>query len=210
MRRLCREAAAAGAPADAVARIWRSICGDVAVARGLKAVYVAGGDMTLTLEAGRSYFGFGPDLIPLVGVRDALERTLAEPGAVACIPWPEHAGSGQWWPMLNESKFHDLMIIAGWPSLPGKSDEMPRVAIIGKTAIEPSGDDDTLVTAHDDHWTADKRLGEVGLRAEVVARARSLALMRISEYVAPDDRRIDLLRNAGLDGLRVIGVRPRP
>ncbi|MEQ1783263.1 MAG: hypothetical protein ABMA14_18060, partial [Hyphomonadaceae bacterium] len=200
MRRLCRDAAATGAPPEAIARLWRSMCGDVAAARGLKAVYVAGGDLTLTLEAGRSYFGFGPDLIPLVGIRDALERVSTGTGALACLPWPEHAGAGQWWPMIG----------CGWPSLPGRKEEGPRVAIVGRIPLESSGDDDTLATAHDDHWTADKLLGEVGLKAEVVARARSLALIRISEFVAPDDRRIGLARAAGLDGLRVIGVRPRP
>jgi hypothetical protein len=210
MRRLCRAAAEAGAPADAVARMWRSLCGDVAAARGLKAVYVAGGDVSLTLEAGRGYFGFGPDLQPVVGVRDALERTAVTPGTLACIPWPEHAGGGQWWPMLNESRFHDMNIVAGWPALPSAPSGIPQVAIVGRMPIETSGDDEMLATAHDDHWTADKRLAEVGIKAEVVTRARSLALIRFSEFVAPDDRRIDLARIAGLDGLRVIGVRPRP
>lgn len=210
MRRLCRDAAALGTPPDAIARLWRSLCGDVAAARGLKAVYVAGGDVALTLEAGRSYFGFGPDLVPLVGVRDALERVSTEQGSLACLPWPEHAGAGQWWPMLNESRFQDLVIGCGWPSLPGHAEEGPRVAIVGRIPLEPSGDDDTLATAHDDHWTADKLLGEVGLKAEIVARARSLALIRIAEFVAPDDRRIAMAKAAGLDGLRVIGVRPRP
>lgn len=210
MRRLCRDASALGASPEAVARLWRSLCGDVAAVRGLRAVFVAGGDVTLTLEAGRSYFGFGPDLIPLVGIRDALERTVSEPGSLACIPWPEHAGSGQWWPMLNESRFQDLRICCGWPSLPGRVEEGPRVAIVGKVALETSGDDDTLATAHDDHWTAERLLNEVGLKAEVVARARSLALIRMPEFVAPDDRRIALAKAAGLDGLRVIGVRPRP
>jgi hypothetical protein len=210
MRRLCRGALAAGAPVDVIARMWRSLCGDVAVARGLKQVFVAGGDVSLTLEAGRSYFGFGPDLVPLVGVRDALERTIATPSTLACIPWPETPGAGQWWPMLNESRYQDLMIVAGWPSLPGNPSDALRVAIVGKVPVETSGDDDTLVTAHDDQWTVDKRLLEVGIKGEVVSRARSLALVRIPEFIAPDDRRIDLLRKAGLDGLRVIGVRPRP
>jgi hypothetical protein len=210
MRRLCREAAASGAPADAVARMWRSLCGDVAAARGLRAVYVAGGDVSLTLEAGRGYFGFGPDLQAVVSVRDALERTAATPGALACIPWPEHAGGGQWWPMLNESRFHDLVIVAGWPALPSTPAGLPQVAIVGRLPIESSGDDEMLATAHDDHWTAERLLQEVGIKAEVVTRARSLALVRIPEYVACDDRRIDLARIAGLDGLRVIGVRPRP
>ena len=34
--------------------------------------------------------------------------------------------------------------------------------------------------------------------------------IRIRDFVAVDDRRIDLARKAGLDGLRVVGVRPRP
>ena len=207
---MCRAASAAGAPADAVARIWRSLCGDVAVARGLKAVYVAGGDVTLSVEVARGYFGFAPNIVPLVGIRDALERADSTPGVLACVPWPEHAGAGQWWPMLNENKFRNLTIVAGWPSLPGSAGETPRMAIVGKMSMESSGEDDTLATAHDDHYTADKRLQDVGLRAEVVARARSLALIRIPEFVAVDDRRIDLARKAGLDGLRVVGVRPRP
>ncbi len=210
LRRLAREGAAAGMPMDAIARIWRSLCGDVAVSRGLKAVYVAGGDVTLSVEAARGYFGFAPNIVPLVGVRDALERAVTQPGSLACVPWPEHAGAGQWWPMLNENKFHSLVIVGGWPSLPGSPDETPRIAIVGRLSVESSGEDDTLAMAHDDHWSADKLLQALDLKAEVVGRARSLALIRISEFVAVDDRRIDLARKAGLDGLRIVGVRPRP
>ncbi len=188
MRRMCRAALAKGTPPDAIARIWRSLCGDVAVARGLKTVYVAGGDVTLSVEAARGYFGFGPNVVPLVGIRDALERADSTPGTLACVPWPEHAGAGQWWPMLNENKFRNLVIVAGWPSLPSSAKETPRTAIVGKMSMESSGEDDTLATAHDDHYSADKRLKDVGLEAEVVARARSLALIRISEFVAVDDR----------------------
>ena len=209
-RRLSRAAAAAGMPADAMVRIWRSLCGDVAVARGLKAVYVAGGDVAQGVETARGYFGFGPNMVPLMGVRDALDRADSQAGALACVPWPEHAGSGQWWPMLNENKFRSLAIVGGWPSLPSAPGETPRLAIVGKMSMESSGDDDTLATAHDDQYSAEKLLQDVGLKAEVVARARSLALIRISEFVAVDDRRIDLARRAGLDGLRVVGVRPRP
>ena len=72
---------------------------------------------------------------------------------------------------------------------------IPQVAIVGRLPIESSGDDEMLATAHDDHWTAEKLLAEVGLKAEVVTRARSLALIRIAEYVAPDDRRIERARD---------------
>jgi hypothetical protein len=210
MRRLTRAAADAGAPADAIARLWRSLCGDVMVSRGLKTVYVAGGDISLSLEAARSYFGFAPQIVPVVEIRDALERADQMQGVLTCVPWPEHAGAGQWWPMLNEGRFRNLAIVAGWPSYPSDPNATPRIAILGRVAMEASGEDDTLATAHDDHYNAEQRLSDVGLKAEVVARARSLALIRIRDFVAVDDRRIDLARKAGLDGLRIVGVRPRP
>lgn len=210
MRRLCRQASDIGAPADAIARIWRSLYGDMLVARGLKAVYVAGGDIAQSLEAARGYFGFAPNLVPVVEIREALERALDQQGVISCVPWPEHAGSGQWWPMLNEGRFRSLAIVAGWPNLPGSPTATPRMAVIGRIGMESSGDDDTLATAHDDQYRAERMLAEVDLKAEVVARARSQALIRIREFVSVDDRRIDLVRRAGLDGLRIVGVRPRP
>lgn len=210
MRRLTRAAAASGLPADAVARLWRSLCGDMLVSRGLKTVYVAGGDISHSLEAARGYFGFAPTMTPLVEIRDALERANTVQGVLACVPWPEHAGAGQWWPILNEQRFRSLSIVAGWPGYPSAPSDTPRIAVLGRVSLEASGEDDTLATAHDDHYSAERRLADVGLKAEVVARARSLALIRIRDFVAVDDRRIDLARKAGLDGLRVIGVRPRP
>ncbi len=210
MRRMCKYAKDIGMPPDVAARLWRSLCGDMMVNRGLKTVYVAGGDISHSIESARSYFGFAPAVVPVVSIRDALERADEMPGVLACVPWPEHAGAGQWWPMLNENRFRSLAIVAGWPSLPGSAAETPKMAVVGKISMESSGDDDTLATAHDDHYIAEKRLADVGLAADVVARARSLALIRIKEFVPVDDRRIDLARKAGLDGLRIVGVRPRP
>ncbi len=76
--------------------------------------------------------------------------------------------------------------------------------------IEPSGEDDMLATCHDDRRQAAEVLSDVGIKAEVTARARSLTLIRMHEFVAPDDRRLAAARDAGLDGLRIVGVRPRP
>ena len=210
MRRLYRQAGELGAPADAIARLWRSLCGDMLAARGLKAVYVAGGDIAQAIDGARGYFGFAPNLVPVVEVREALERAADQQGVVACVPWPEHAGSGQWWPMLNEGRFRSLSIVAGWPSLPGSPAVTPKMAVVGRIGMESSGSDDTLATAHDDQYQAERLLAEFDLKAEVVARARSQALIRINEFVSVDDRRIDIARREGLDGLRIVGVRPRP
>jgi hypothetical protein len=52
-------------------------------------------------------------------------------------------------------------------------------------------------------------LATAGLTAEVAARARSLALIRLSGFVAEDDPRLEVARRLGLDGLRLVGVRPQ-
>jgi hypothetical protein len=207
LRRLTRET---GAPPDLVARLWRALSGDLWVARGLKAVYVAGGDHAQLLLGARGYFGFAVNLIEVLDIREALEKADGDTAVLACLPWPENAGPGQWWPILNENRFRSLSILAGWPSLPGEPNEAPKVAIVGRLPQEPSGDDDTLATAHDDAFGAERCLQMARLPGEVVARARSLALIRLREFVAEDDYRLDIARKAGLDGLRIVGLRPRP
>jgi hypothetical protein len=209
LRRLIGAGRRAGLPEAALARIWRSLCGEIAAERGLSAVCVAGGDASQSVEAARGYFGFAPPVALLSSVREALERALSQQGALACLPWPEPSGAGQWWAMLNENRFHPLVIVDSWTCLSAGPAEATRVAIVGRMSLEPSGDDDMLAVAHDDNWTAEAQLRDLGLGAEVTARARSLVLIRLNEFVAPDDVRLDLARKAGLDGLRIVGVRPR-
>ena len=210
LRRLIRSRNTGNVPPDTITRMWRALSGDMMVARGLKAVHVSGGDVGVLLQGARGYFGFGANINVLAEIREALEKADQTPGVLACVPWPEHAGAGQWWPILNENRFRNLVIVAGWPSMPGSPDATPRVAIVGRMPVEPSGEDDTLATCHDDRHQAEQVLARLGLKAEVAARARSLTLIRIGEFVAPDDRRLELARKAGLDGLRIVGVRPRP
>ncbi len=202
----------AGDPAlrAALVRLGLAMQGEMLVASGLEAVYVAGGHMDRSLEGARGCFGFGAPIVPLKDVREALERALQSSSALACVPWPENSGGGQWWPMLNEQRFRDLVIANGWPGLDGDSDTPPRMAIVGRAKLVPSGKDEMLATVHDDRVVAEKYLAEAGLTAEVTMRARSLALLRIREFVTQDDPRIARAIQAGLDGLRIIGALPRP
>ncbi|MEZ5939006.1 MAG: hypothetical protein R3C52_12450 [Hyphomonadaceae bacterium] len=196
-------------PPDVLARVWRSLCGDAAVRAGVKAVYVGGGAPDQALEGARGFFGFGPAIVPVSEVRDALEHAEETPGALGCLPWPEIPGPGQWWPMLNENRFKALSIVGGWPCEPAGDDAACRMAVIARMPVEPSGNDDMLATAHDDSHTAERELQEAGFEGKVVARARSLTLMRLRGFVAPDDPRLDAGRRAGLEGFRIVGVLPR-
>lgn len=210
MRALSRRAPQ-GLPAGTLARVWRTVAGDAWFSgpkRAIAQVCVVGGDAVEMMEAARGYFGFNAPLTPMMEIRETLERVLTTPGVLACLPWPEQAGPGQWWPMLNEQKLRGLSIVAAWPNLP-KQEDAPRLAVVTQAPLEPSGDDEMLAMAHDDRWQAVEMLATAGLKAEVTARARSLALIRLAEFVTSDDPRLEVARRLGLDGLRLVGVRPR-
>lgn len=206
---------AAGANGDpdlrgALVRLGRAMQGEMLVASGLDAVYVAGGQIDQSVEGARGHFGFGVSVKVVTDIREALEAALRSPAALACVPWPEMAGAGQWWPMLNENRFRPLMIAGGWPSMDGDAETAPRMAIVGQAVLGPSGNDEMIATVHDDRVIAEKYLRDAGLEAEVTMRARSLALMRIKGFVPQDDPRIATAIQAGLDGLRIVGALARP
>lgn len=207
-RRLAR-ASKSTMPAETAVRVFRAFAGDMMKARGLKAVVIAGGNPAQVIQGARDYFGYGAPLVETQELREAMERVEISNDVVACLPWPELAGGGQWWPMLNENRFHCISIHCGWPNLPDVA-ETPQVAVLSRLPIKPSGDDDMLATGHDDTRSAVRFLAEAGLTGEVLARARSLTLMRIHGYVAPDDPRLEFARRSGLDSLRIVGVQPRP
>lgn len=198
------ERSAGRLPAAAASRVWRSFAAEMLPLRGVKACLA----LATTLNAARGYVGFATPVIEAAEVREALERADAGKGELACLPWPEHAGPGQWWPMLNENRFRGLAILDGWPRWPGGG--APRAAMVGRAPVRGSGADDTLLTAHDDRHDAERLLAEAGLVGEIAARARSLVLIRLKEFAGEADPRLDAARSAGLDGLRVIGVLPRP
>jgi hypothetical protein len=202
-------ARASGAHAAAGVRIWRALCGEYMRAGGLRQVVIAGGDAVTAVATARGYFGFSVPFVQVADIREALERALDSSDQLACLPWPEQAGAGQWWPMLNESRFRDLSILAGWPGFPAGSGA-PVAAIVGRAARSSSGSDETLLTAHDDLHKAERLMADAGLPAEVAARARSLTLIKVAAYVEEGDLRLETARRSGLEGLRIVGVRPCP
>ena len=202
------DAAPKDAPADAITRICRALIGESVVLQGVRQVLLAGGDEARLLSAARGYFGYAAEIKHAADAREALETLIEEDGVVACLPWPELPGAGQWWPTLNENRFSDLRILSGWPILPGREDQK-EAAIVARKPLSPSGSDDMYAIAHDDIHAAESCLRRAGVEAEVVARVRSLALIRLSGYMEENDPRLAQARADELDGLRIIGAVPR-
>ena len=203
------DAAPGDIPPDAVARFCRAFIGECVTYQGVRSVAFAQGDEQRLVNAARGYFGYGVSLQSAADWRVALEMAIEEDGLVACLPWPELPGAGQWWPALIENRFQDLRILAGWPNLPGEEIAL-EAALIARRKLEPSGADDTLLICHDDMHDAERLMRNHEMFGEVTARVRSLALIRYSGFLADDDVRLAELRNAGLDGLRVVGILSHP
>lgn len=208
LRRLI-EAAPEDVPVDAIARFCRAFIGECVVFQGVKQVAYTSSEEFRMVSAARGYFGYAVDLVPAVDWREALEMVTETRGMVACLPWPETPGSGQWWPALIENRFRELRILAGWPNLPGESGGQLEAALVAPQTLSPSGADDTYAIGHDDMHEAERLLVQAGLVGEVVARVRSLALIRLNGFVEEDDKRLALTQAGGLDGFRVIGALPR-
>ena len=190
---------------DAIARFCRAFIGECVTYQGVRTVTFAQGDEQRMVNAARGYFGYGVTLEHAVDWRTALEMVIERDGLVACLPWPETPGAGQWWPALIEDRFSDLRILAGWPNLPGDDVEL-EAALVARRKLEPSGADDTILICHDDMHDAERLMRNMEFTGSVTARVRSLALIRISGFVEENDPRLAELRTNGLDGLRVIGI----
>ena len=196
-------------PRDSIARVLRTVIGECVVFQGVKTVCFTAADHERMVSAARGMFGYSVNLVPAADWREALEMASEKTGVIACLPWPETPGSGQWWPALIEDRFDALRILAGWPNLPGERRTILDTAVVAKQALTPSGSDDTFAIGHDDLHEANRILREASLEGEPVARVRTLALIRLQGFVHEDDSRLAEARKGGLEGLRVVGALPR-
>ncbi|MET0546759.1 MAG: chorismate mutase [Caulobacterales bacterium] len=167
-------------------------------------VWVApGADPVVIWDLARRHFGGGAPLNRAIDARGALQKVIENPLSIAVLPFPGSVGSGGWWPILVESKSADLRIVAALPCH-AETGKPPEAAVVARIALEPAGQDETLLISLDERGRAPKMLQESGLKAEEIERARAQALYRIPEFVSENDERIQFARGR-LDGLRVVG-----
>ncbi len=187
-------------------RSWASsFTGDIA-ASGLEKVLVSGAEPLRIWDQARALFGHDIQMTFDADPREALTYCADHENSAVVLGWMTLAGSGQWWPVLNESKFHNLRIMGVWPVC---HDKAPYAAVIGHGPLNTPVGNSTLLIAHDDHHKVSKIFGDIDLIVNEFGRARSLVLFEINERIAEGDPRLKAAKIAGLDGLRVVGALPR-
>lgn len=172
---------------------------------GLERVLVTGAEPLRIFDQARSIFGHQVSMTFEKDPRDTLTFCLEQDATVGVLGWMTQAASGQWWPALNESRFHGLRIIGGWPVLGG---EAPLAAIVSKGPLDKTETGHSVLIAHDDQHKLQRIFGELDLQTDEFARARSLVLFKTSVSLPENDPRLKAARTAGLDGLRVVGTLP--
>jgi len=204
LRRLAAEAPAP-LDRDLVIEFWRVLMS--ASLRRQRVIEVAvGGGRGELFDIARRHFGARVRIRDLGEPQAALARAADNPDTVVAVTtWPAAPGVGAWWPALSERRFHALQLIAALPVL-GQAGEDPEAAVFAASSAEPAGGDVSLILAFDPHHRVQRALNEVGFQGREVARAEPRVLLRIEGFVAPDDARVAVMKNAGLDAVRVLGA----
>lgn len=195
--------------ADLVFEVWRAISAASVRRQRPIEVFVAGGaDPNSKFELARRHFGAFTKITRADDPRSAIAKMQESPCAVAVAPFPSHSGPGVWWPLLSESRFHNVSIAA---ALPLRDEGEPEAAVLVQDAhLEPAGGDQTLALAHDPHFRLQRGLADAGLAGREIARSNTTnVLIGFDGFIPMGDGRLATLAGVGISSLRIVGAYAR-
>ena len=170
---------------------------------GVEQVFVSGTEPLRIFDFARQMFGHNIPMHFDTDARETLSSLIDRPESVGIMGWMAHAGAGQWWPVLNETRYHSLRIVGSWPVIGA---DAPYAAILSRGPLEPTRSGRSLLIAHDDHHRLQRIVQGLEFNVKELARARSLVLFELDTMIEENDPRLKEGRAAGLDGLRVVGA----
>lgn len=184
---------------------WSNAFALATQAAGLAKVMVSHSEPLRIWDSARAIFGHDVPMLHDSDPREVLSAVVEQHDTVGVLGWMPSAGSGQWWPILNESRYHTLRIIGAWPVA---DQEGPFSAVVANGPLSVKTGRKTIFIAHDDQHKVGRIFSEFDLTVKEFGRARSLVLFEVDERMADDDARIKGARMGGLDGLRIVGALP--
>jgi chorismate mutase len=203
LRRLLSKA---GNDGDVVFEVWRALIGgSVRRQRAIEAFIGGAADTNRIYDIARRHFGTHVKITRGEDARVAITKMTETASAVAVAPFPGHSGPGVWWPMLSESRFHNVSIVAALPLwAPGEPPEAAMLAMDAK--LEPAGGDQTLAIAFDPHHRLQRALSEARLAGKELARARTMVLIGLDGFIPAGDMRLTAMSSIGLESVRIVGA----
>lgn len=205
-------------PAGAVVRIWREIMSAMVALQGKFVVAVLQGNSGGGLwETARDHFGTIPSYSAHAAA-SAVLRAVADGAATAGVLPPPHEGeSDAWWPSLANSAPGTPRVIARLPFVQGSGNGERDALVVGRTPVDPSGTDRSLliVETQDQGSRARllSRLAAAGFEVGFITTqatgdaAERRHLVEVDGYVGEDDPRCRALIDANrADITQVIAV----
>lgn len=194
-----------------VSRIWAELTSASLALQGPINLHVAlEGDELGKGELVRDRFGAAIPVKTYFTASSALAAASSDPEGVAILPAP--GGMHNWWTALADGgAAHGMHILAPLPRIGNWS--WPNAVALSRAAIEPAGDDMTLVLVRDENnspLSAHQNLfAEAGLRATLKSKIEVFHLYSLEGYIAPQSADINQLRE-GFSDVKVIGILSRP
>lgn len=188
-------------PPAVVARIWREMIGAFCRLQGPMALAVLAPDKSVGYcDMARRHFGSSLPLSLHRSATQVLETLAKVNGGVAVMPWPSDGEAAPWWPQLATAE-QAPSVIARLPFAPAGEGRFETLSalVVGETAPEPSGDDETLFVATLLEPNSRGRVldcfTKAGFQCQAVAMhpqrdGRALHLISVSGFIECDDPRL--------------------
>lgn len=196
---------------ELVSHIWAELTSASLTLQGPIGLHIAlVGDALSSWSLVRDRFGASIPAHTYPTTSAALAAAFADQEGVAVLPAP--GGMNNWWTSLGpDGAMSGMHILAALPRVGNW--HWPVAVAISKAAIEPSGDDITLVYVEAGilaaPLTCTKIFESVGLTGTLRANMSGRSLYSVPGYLSPDSPEIrDLSKQ--LKAVRIIGVLPTP
>ena len=209
VRDLARKAG--GTAPELVSHIWAELTSASLTLQGPIGLHIAlVGDALSSWSLVRDRFGASIPAHTYPTTSAALAAAHADLEGVAVLPAP--GGMNNWWTALGpRGAMSGMHILAALPRI-GNWD-WPVAVAVSKAAIEPSGDDITLVYVEAGNlaapFTAPRIFADAGLVATLRAEMNGRCLYSVPGYLTPQCREI-ISASEKFEALKIVGVLPSP
>ena len=209
VRDLARKAG--GTAPELVSHIWAELTSASLTLQGPIGLHIAlVGDALSSWSLVRDRFGASIPAHTYPTTSAALAAAHADLEGVAVLASP--GGMNNWWTALGpDGAMSGMHILAALPRI-GNWD-WPVAVAVSKAAIEPSGNDITLIYVEADNLTApitmERIFQNVGLEATLRAEMQGRCLCSVPQYLTTDAEEMVQMSKA-CKALKIIGVLPAP
>jgi hypothetical protein len=199
-------------PQASLVRIWREIMsGQLRVQTEVTVAVCASDGFGGIWDTARDQYGAAAQYRAFAEPGQVVAAVRAGKASIGVLPLPADGEEEPWWPLLAED--HAPRILSRLPFIAEQDAVQPALTIGFGQPDASDRDRGCLILASDEPLPASNRaLEAAGIRGRTLAHTDEgrVALVETDGLVAPDDRRVERLRQCGLERVIPIGGYAEP